>query len=245
MQYLYLVKSEGEINKLSEFEKEFSPLFDKFSEFLKSRYRVNELPRSIVLTDYETATHYISDIPLPGYTNDYRTVFAPDSAMWKKLYLKQLAFYEESAETEKIRNYYNGLSVHNVCQILGHEAVHHSEYFIDEAYEKELWFEEGFSEYISRKYFLSDSEFEAEKEANEALVALYDEKFTRPALNEFCAETYQKGLVHVFYIYWRSFLAADALVKMHGGDVLKVFDSYGRWFESGAKKPLWDWFLNN
>ncbi len=39
-----------------------------------------------------------------------------------------------------------------------------------------MWFEEGMAEYISRRYFLTDEEYAAEKETNRILSALYDEK---------------------------------------------------------------------
>lgn len=77
--------------------------------------------------------------------------------------------------------------MHNVLQILGHEMAHHSDLFLDETYETEMWFEEGMAEYISRRYFLTDEEYAAEKETNRILSALYDEKFGRPKLNDFHA----------------------------------------------------------
>lgn len=238
MQYLYLVKSEEELKKLSEYSKSIIPQFNEYLAFLKENYRVYDLPRSIVLTDFDLASNAVSDIPLPAYTNDYRTVMAPDKKTWKALYLKQLDCYDNAEAAAAVQKYYDGLSERNVLQILGHEMVHHSDLFIDETYETNLWFEEGMAEYISRKYFLSEEEFEAEKQINLALSKLYEEKFGKPALSDFTLETYEKGIVHVFYLYWRSFLTIDAAVKKHGGDVLSVFKSYHDWYECGAKAPL-------
>lgn len=53
--------------------------------------------------------------------------------------------------------------MHNVLQILGHEMAHHSDLFLDETYETEMWFEEGMAEYISRRYFLTYEEYAAER----------------------------------------------------------------------------------
>ena len=164
MKNLYLVADENKLRDLKEYTQQILPLFEKYLLYLKDNYQVMELPRAIVWTDHETATNVISDIPVPAYTNDYRTVMVPDIEVWKNLYLKQLDEYAKTNDTIKLRNYYEKLSGHNVLQILGHEMAHHSELFIDEAYETEMWFEEGMVEYISRKFFLTEEEYDAEKE---------------------------------------------------------------------------------
>ena len=125
--------------------------------FLKEKYRTVDLPRCIVWTDYETATNSISDLTIPAYTNDYRTVMVPDIDVWKKLYLRQLESYKENDKTAKVRAYYEMLTNRNILQIIGHEMAHHSDLFLDDAYEEAMWFEEGMVEYISRKYFLSEA----------------------------------------------------------------------------------------
>lgn len=245
MKHLFLVKSSQELTSLRRYAEKITPLFERYLLFLKETCQVRDLPRAIVWTDYDSAVNIISGIPLPAYTNDYRTVMVPDIAVWGALYQRQLVGYPETAVTARLRDYYSHLSDQNILQILGHEMVHHSELFIDEAYETEMWFEEGMAEYISRKYFLSLEAYAAEKEANQALTALHEEKYGRPSLNAFTQTVYAQDLVHVFYAYWRSFLMIDLLVEQHGGSVSDVFASYHRWYASGTKEPLEAWFAHN
>ena len=182
---IYAVKTESELTELQRIVHEMWPELEQFLSFLKEKYRTVDLPRCIVWTDYETATNSISDLPLPAYTNDYRTVMVPDIDVWKKLYLRQLESYEENEKTSKVRTYYEMLTNRNVLQIIGHEMAHHSDLFLDDAYEEAMWFEEGMVEYISRKYFLSEAEFAAEEEADGLLVELYEKENGILSLNDF------------------------------------------------------------
>ena len=93
-------------------------------------------------------------------------------------------------------------------------------------------------------YDLTDEEYAAEKETNRILSALYDEKFGRPKLNDFSRSAYGRDIVHIFYAYWRSFLAVDAAAEKYGGNALKVFESYRRWYDEGAKCSLENWLDN-
>lgn len=244
MKHLYLAADENKLRDLKEYTQQILPLFEKYLLYLKDNYQVLDLPRAIVWTDYETAMNVISDIPVPAYTNDYRTVMVPDIEVWKNLYLKQLDAYTKTNDTIKLRNYYEKLSGHNVLQILGHEMAHHSELFIDEAYETEMWFEEGMVEYISRKFFLTEEEYAAEKEANQMLAALYDKQYGRLSLNDFSQSTYGQNMVHIWYAYWRSFLMIDSLAEKSDGNISKIFASYDRWYHNGAKDTLERWFEN-
>ena len=90
MKNLYLVADENKLRDLKEYTQQILPLFEKYLLYLKDNYQVTDIPHAIVWTDYETATNVISDIPVPAYTNDYRTVMVPDIEVWKNLYLKQL-----------------------------------------------------------------------------------------------------------------------------------------------------------
>ncbi len=244
MKHLYIVENEKQLNNLKKYTQEITPLFDKYLTHLKENYKVDELPRAIIWTDYETATNFISDIPLPAYTNDYRTVMVPDIEVWKNLYLKQLDKYEETKETLKVREYYEKLGNHNILQILGHEMAHHSELFFDETYEKEMWFEEGMVEYISRKFFLTEEEYAAEKEINQMLVTLYDNQYGHLSLNEFSQFTYGQEIVHVLYAYWRSFLMIDTLAEKCNGNISDIFHSYHLWYQGGEKGTLLNFFLS-
>lgn len=242
MNDLYLVEDDTELKRLRNQVQKIKPEFEKFLEFLKENYEVRELPRCLIWTDFQSATNFISDIPLPAYTNDYRTVMVPDIDVWKKLYLRQLEGYAETEVTAKLKNYYHGLSTGNLLQILGHEMVHHSELFLDEAYERETWFEEGMAEYISRKYFLTPEAYRAEKEANRALVALYEAHHGQTSPNNFMAALSSGNIGQILSVYWKSFLLVDALVEARVGGAPEVFASYQRWYGNGAKEPLPKWF---
>lgn len=231
---LFLVKDEDGLRKLRAFVGDIASVLNEYLKHLEENYMVAEFPRSVVWTDFESAVFCVSDNPLPAYTNDYRIVITPDIEVWKSLYLKQLDNYADSESVGKVRTYYGGLDRHNILQLIGHELAHHSELFIDEAYDGEMWFEEGMAEYISRKYFLTDEEYAAEKEANGILVALFDEKYGRPPLKDFSQSTYRQDITHIFYSYWRSFLAVDALVERSDGNVRRVFDLFCRMFNEDA-----------
>ena len=100
---IYAVKTEKELTELQKIVHKMWPELEQFLSFLKEKYRTVDLPRCIIWTDYETATCSISDLPLPAYTNDYRTVIVPDVDVWKKLYLRQLESYQENEKTAKVR----------------------------------------------------------------------------------------------------------------------------------------------
>ena len=167
MDYLYLVKNEEELARLKQQTENIPPLLEEYLIFLKENYQVYNPPRAVVWADCNSATHAVSELPLPAYTNDVRTVITPDVQVWKQLYLRQPECCGETGDAVRLRQYYNGLSQRNILQLLGHEMAHHSELFIDEAYETAMWFEEGMAEYISRKYFLTPQEYALQKQANE------------------------------------------------------------------------------
>lgn len=239
MKHIFAVQFREELQKYQGFAKDIQPKLEGYLAFLKEHYAVNSLPRAIVWTDTETATQLISNIPIPAYTNDYRTVFCPDLESWRSIYLRQLNGHENT----EVRKYYEtALGENHVLQILGHEFVHHSELFLDNAYESSIWFEEGMCEYISRKYFLTDNEFEEAAWINALLVELYQQRYGNHALEAFGAATYEEDYASIFFAYWRSFLAVQKIVERFGGDVLEVFREYHRWHHSGSEKTLLEWF---
>lgn len=238
MDYVYAVTTAEEFTAYQSYADNIHSKLRSYLFFLEKEYHVHQLPKCIVFAGAETASHRISTIPLPGYTNEHRTVFCPDASVWKTIYLKQL----EGAEPPEIRRYYETLGENNILQILGHEFVHHSDLFIDEAYERARWFEEGMCEYISRKYFLTDTEFAAEARINAALVTRYEEHFGKQALEEFSADTYSGSYEDIFFFYWKSFLAVNRIISEHNGDILAVFRSYSDWFNSSTLLLLTEWF---
>lgn len=242
MKHIYAVNTQEELHILQSYVQHITPKLSAYLEFLKDTYSVTDLPRSIVWTGLETATQLISDIPLPGYTNEYRTVFCPDLEVWRTIYLRQL----EQTDIPQAREYYRSkLTTNHVMQILGHEFVHHSQLFLDgfdSDYEKGVWFEEGMCEYISRKFFLSDEEFQQEAHINAILVEAFQEKYGTHSLEDFGRSTYQNDYASIFFEYWRSFLAVESLINSHGGDVHAVFHTYHQWHAANSPLTLEQWF---
>ena len=234
MKYLYLVESNEELERYRRFVERHKDTLDGFVRYLTAQFDGVELPNAVVLTSEDTATKQISAIPLPGYTNDFRTVFCPDVGVWRRIYLRQL----DSLDDSDIRGYYETeLNEDHVLQILGHEFVHHCSLFIDEAYDASRWFEEGMCEYISRKYFLAEEEFAREVRINALLVNRYENLHGKQPPERFTRDLYNGTIEDIFYFYWKSFLTVDAAVKQTG-DVKEVFREYHRWFREDPAAPL-------
>lgn len=254
MEHIYAVETPGELARYQSLVQPMLPALDGYIRVLQEQYAVAALPRAVVWTSEKIATRLVSDIPLPGYTNEYRVVLCPDPAVWRGIYLRQLEPFAEDCRTDSgtaalcahIRAYYtNEIDQQHVLQILGHELAHHSRLFAEDfnAYgDSAIWFEEGMVEYISRRYFLPADAFEAEAEVNRQLVTLFQQKYGRHSLEDFGRATYAGNYASIFYEYWRSFLAVQALVEARGGDVQAVFAAYRSWTENGCRQPLTEWF---
>lgn len=239
MDYVYAVTNGAELSEYQAYARRIHVQLSEYLRFLECTYQVTELPGCIVLTSAEIATKRISSIPLPAYTNEFRTVFCPDITVWKGIYLRQL----DCGQMPEIRHYYKTqLTENNVLQILGHEFVHHSNLFIDEAYEQAQWFEEGMCEYISRKYFLTAEEFKAESRINSQLVKAFEDRCGVQSLEDFRAEVYSGNHAGIFFYYWKSFLAIQSIAERFRGDILAVFKEYRRWFHTAPSLPLSHWF---
>lgn len=239
MKHIFAVTSQIHLQQYEMLYANFSQKLDGFLSFLRDHYGVTDLPQAIVWTDYDTATRCISSIPIPAYTNDYRTVFCPELETWKYIYLRQL----DSRDHPAIRDYYETkLTSDHILQILGHEFVHHSAFFPDLGYESSIWFEEGMCEYISRKYFLTPDAFQEEARINALLVSLYWEQYGHHSLEEFGAATYSGDYASIFFEYWRSFLAVQKIVELYGGDPISVLNQYQKWYLSSREQSLAQFF---
>ena len=153
---------------------------------------------------------------------------------------------EDSDAVSKIKSYYlTALSQNHILQILGHELAHHSELFLED-FNSDLsdgiWFEEGMVEYISRRYFLSAEEFEAESEINRLLVDLLKSRYGTHSLEEFGKATYTGDYASIFFEYWRSFLAVKSIIDKHQGNIHSVFQSYHEWNQASGSQSLTQWF---
>lgn len=240
MKQLYLVTDKEQLQLYQDFLIRHQEKWQSYIHYLKKNYQVTDLPQAILWTDLETATKILRDCPIPAYTNEVRMVMTPEIEVWKTIYLRQLEDYPVSSETKEIAAHYRSLSDRHLLQIIGHELAHQSDCFLD--YEEEtMWFEEGMVEYISRCYFLSDKEFEAEKQVNEQLVQLFQAQNGYHPLSEFGKATYQGNYASIFYEYWRSFLAIDLLVQRFGS-ISAVFADYHRWHDEGRPVDLLTWF---
>ena len=244
MENLYLVKDENQLAAFRDFVAKNSAKLQDYLVFLKDEFAVYDLPQAIIWSDFDSATQIIREIPVPTYTNDKRMVMTPELPVWKDLYLLQLENYETSHQTRAIESHYKSLSGNSLLQIVGHELAHWSEHFLDDfdGYGAYIWFEEGMAEYISRKYFLTEKEFQTEKICNQSLVELYQKKYGWHSLNDFGTSTYQGNYASIFYEYWRSFLTVDRLVE-NLGSVQAVFNSYHHWENTDKTLPLLDWFI--
>lgn len=242
MENIYLVRTAEELERYQQFTGSIQRRLKDYVLFLKREYEVRELPRAIVWTGADCATGLISDIPVPAYTNDCRVIMTPDPEVWRSIYLKQLDGLS-GEKIEKVRDYYDrGLTQDHILQILGHELAHHSEYFPDSDDSEGIWFEEGMVEYISRRYFLTPEEFEAEAEINRLLVELHSERAGSHSLEEFGPETYKSDFGTIFFEYWRSFLTVNRIIETHHGDVKRVLSKYRQWCEGKPDLTLEEWF---
>ena len=244
MENLYLVKDENQLAAFRDFVAKNAAKLQGYLAFLKDEFAVYDLPQAIIWSDFDSATQIIREIPVPAYTNDRRMVMTPELPVWKDLYLLQLENYESSHQTQAIANHYQSLSENSLLQIVGHELAHWSEHFSDDfdGYGAYIWFEEGMVEYISRKYFFTDEEFQTEKAYNQSLVEHFQKKHGWHSLNDFGTSTYQGNYASIFYEYWRSFLTVDKLVE-NLGSVQAVFDFYHCWASTDKTLPLLDWFI--
>lgn len=114
MKHLFLAENTEELNNLQSLTEGFAPILNEYLDYLKMNFQVVELPRSIVWAGFETAVNSVSDLPLPAYTNDYRTVMNPQIEVWRRLYLKQTDAYTESESVKKVKQYYEKFNMHNV-----------------------------------------------------------------------------------------------------------------------------------
>lgn len=244
MDYFYAVQDEKQLANYQDFVRTYATKIEDYIAFLREVYQVEELPKAIIWSDVEMATRYIRESPVPAYTNAVRMVMTPDKRVWQELYDKQLEDYEPSQQLKKLRQHYQALTDRHVLQIVGHELAHWSELFLDDfedSRETDIWFEEGMVEYISRRYFLTTEEFDAEKEVNQILVKLFQDKYGWHSLSAFGQKTYEGSYAAIFYEYWRSFLAIDQLVERLGS-IQAVFKAYHAWAETDKTVSLLTWF---
>lgn len=240
MKNVFVVADEQQLEAFQEFAHRYQKDLAAYRVFIKEKYKVQDLPVVLLWSDNWTAQHILRDCPLPAYTNDQRIVFNPEKSVWRDLYLKQFDGYNTSSLLDELKQSYDQLTNRHLLQILGHELLHHSEYFLDD-WEEILWFEEGMVEYVSRRYFLTTQEFQMEKERNQKLVQHFEAQHASWPLSEFGQANPSGNYAAIFYDYWRSFLLIDQFVEDFGS-VEAVFDHYHIWDREGRQVSLEDWF---
>ncbi len=244
LKYTFCIDNQSELERYQSFLLQHEHRIQSYIEHLIAKYQVKELPGYIVLSNFENATKVLSDIKIPAYTNEERMVITPDLSTWKGIYLKQLADYPDDKKTGFVKAHYQNMREHFILQIIGHELAHHSELFLDDFEEEKMagiWFEEGMVEYISRRYFLTEEEYEKEKTSNQFLVDLFEKNNRADSIEKFGETTYNESYAAIFYEYWRSFLLVDELVEKFGS-CHRVFEFYHQWDKEGRNIPLSEWF---
>lgn len=240
MEHIYAVKTQEELIRYQQFASQIQPRLSKYIAFLEREYCVTDLPKAIVWTNWDIASNLVSNIPIPAYTNDFRVMITPNISSWREIYLRQLDALPMGKTRDSLNAYYsNALTTNHILQILGHELTHHSPLFPDDS---SIWFEEGLVEYISRRYFLTEEEYEAEYQCNRTLVTCLNEKYGGQSLESFGASTYEGDYASIFFEYWRSFLTIHKIVEEHYGNVKSVLASCQHWQEAGKTVSLVDWF---
>ena len=96
-------------------------------------------------------------------------------------------------------------------------------------------------EYISRKWFLTEAEFDKEAQVNRLLVELLEERYGGHPLEDFGSHLKSGDHAGLFFDYWRAFLMVSRTVERCGG-TLEALLSCRRWQEAGAGQTLAGWF---
>ena len=104
MRYLLAAETAEAFSRYQECASNIRSKLDHYLSVLQDQYSVREFPGTIVLTSSEAATQLLSNIPVPAYTNEWRTVFCPELPSWRRIYLHQLdgAMIQISKNTMKM-----------------------------------------------------------------------------------------------------------------------------------------------
>lgn len=246
MRHVYAVETAAQLRTYQAAARRLAPRLEEYARFLEREYGVADLPRAVLWTGRELACGLLGGVPVPAYTNEYRVVFCPDAAVWRDVWLSQLDGLPDGPAVREVRAYYEtAVNDNRLLAILGHELAHHIPLFPDfddeDARESGVWFEEGMAEYLGRRYFLTGEEFDREAHIDRLLAELLEGRYGGRPLEDFGAAAYGGSFAAIFYEYWRSFLAAEGLVRRLGS-VRAVFRSYCQWNDAGREGTLEEWF---
>ena len=242
MKHIYAFEKEEEFKKYQGLIEVFDKKIQDYQSELENHFELRDIPKAVIWTTEELATTIFSNLPIPAFTNKDLIYLSPDLSNWRELFLKQL----EGKRSPKVENFYRNMSDNYILTILGHELTHHSDLFIDDFNEERetgIWFEEGMCEYLSRKFLLSDSEYEDITNIELELVNIFKDKYGNHSLDDFGSGSYQGSLTSIMFDYWRSFIAVKFLVEERANnDPKQVFKDYHNWHKEGRIKPLMEYF---
>ncbi|TFB21358.1 hypothetical protein E3U55_08565 [Filobacillus milosensis] len=241
MKQIFAYESVEDHNRYEEITKQLMNSLTSYEKLLMEKFSLNEKPKGIVWTTKELATTVFSNVPIPAFTNRDLIYISPDLKEWKELFINQLA----GRNLPHISEYYQSINFKEILTILGHELTHHIDLFVDDFdddRDEAIWFEEGMCEFLPRKFMLSDEEFDKITNIEQQLVETFKNQYGNHSLEEFGAMSYEGSLTSIMYDYWRSFLAVKKLVEEAGGNVLKVFERYHEWHQSGRGVTLTEFF---
>lgn len=215
---------------------------ENYIEILEQEYKLIDFPKAIVWTTSELATTVFSNVPIPAYTNDRFICITPDINTWKKIF----GDINKDIPNKDITDYYQNISTNFLLAMLGHEFTHHLDLFLDDFEDDRysgIWFEEGMCDYLSRKYLLSNEDFERISQIEWEYIMHYKDIFKPSSIEEFGAESYSNSMEKIMYDYHRSFHTVKKLVEEVGkGDPKKIFELYHIWDSEGRKTSLSDYF---
>ncbi|WP_102027775.1 hypothetical protein [Salirhabdus sp. Marseille-P4669] len=241
MKQIYAFETKEEYEKYQNLIERFNERIKEYQLILEKNFELKNLPKAIVWTSEELATTVFSNIPIPAFTNKDIIYFSPDLSKWRSLFIKQL----DGIKNDKIEKFYANMSENQLFTIVGHEITHHSELFVDEfddEREDSIWFEEGMCDYLSRKFILSEREFNEIANVEIELVDLFKDKYGSHSLDDFGNASYQGSLTSIMFDYWRSFLTVKYLVEEKAYDIGHIFKEYHIWHNEGRKKSLTEFF---
>lgn len=242
MKHIYAFEETREYDKYQAIIHDFTEKLHSYARFLEEDYALVDKPKGIVWTSFDAATTIFSDLPIPAFTNKDTIYISPDVKAWRKLFIQQL----DGKNLPHIKAFYERLSENHLLTILGHELTHHSDLFMDEfedEREDNIWFEEGMCEYIPRKFFLTESEFQEITAVESELVNAFQSKYGERSLNDFGSKSYQASISSIMFDYWRSFLTIKYLVEeRYDHNIQAVFKKYQDWDKDGSKCTLLEHF---
>ncbi|ATP42434.1 hypothetical protein CSE16_11230 [Solibacillus sp. R5-41] len=242
MRQIFAFETKEEHENCQELIERFNKKLKGYQAELEKNYSLRDLPKAIIWTSEELATTVFSTIAIPAFTNKDIIYFSPDLLKWRKLFLRQL----EGKNNPRIEKFYESMSENHLLTIVGHELTHHLDLFVDDFDDERkdaIWFEEGMCDYLSRKFILSDKEFNEITNIELDLIAMFQDEYGNHSLDEFGTSSYEGSLTSIMFDYWRSFHAVKHLVEERANnDITIIFREYHKWHNEGREKPLIEHF---